>query len=58
VVTQRLWGTLLSKLRVGITISAATGLRAAYLLGVLFSWGQAAERSLYSNPGILCSYLA
>ncbi|MHB0979054.1 MAG: hypothetical protein ACYC5Q_03075 [Thermoleophilia bacterium] len=36
-----------------LTIFAATGLCAAYLLGVLFSWGQAAERSLYSNLGML-----
>lgn len=36
-----------------VTIFAATRLCAAYLLGVLFSWGQAAERSLYSNLGML-----
>lgn len=36
-----------------LTIFAATGLCAVYLLGVLFSWGQAAERSLYSNLGML-----
>ncbi len=36
-----------------LTIFAATGLCAAYLLGVLFNWGNAAERSLYSNLGML-----
>jgi diguanylate cyclase len=36
-----------------LTILAATGLCAAYLLGALFNWGDVAERSLYSNLGLL-----
>lgn len=36
-----------------LTILAATMLCAAYLLGALFNWGDVAERSLYSNLGLL-----
>lgn len=36
-----------------LTIFAATGLCATYLLGVLLNWGDAGERSLYSNLGML-----
>lgn len=36
-----------------LTILAATGLCAVYLLGALFNWGDVAERSLYSNLGML-----
>lgn len=36
-----------------LTILAATALCAAYLLGALFNWGHTAERSLYSNLGLL-----
>lgn len=36
-----------------VTILAATMLCAAYLLGALLNWGQVAERSLYSNLGML-----
>ena len=36
-----------------LTIFAATGLCTTYLLGVLLHWGDAGERSLYSNLGML-----
>ena len=36
-----------------LTIVAATGLCATYLLGVLLHWEDAGERSLYSNLGML-----
>jgi hypothetical protein len=36
-----------------LTILAATGLCAAYLVGVLMNWGDVAERSLYANLGML-----
>lgn len=36
-----------------LTILAATGLCAAYLLAALFNWEHVAERSLYSNLGLL-----
>ncbi len=36
-----------------LTILAATGLCAVYLLGVLLNWGDVGERSLYANLGML-----
>lgn len=36
-----------------LTILLATGLCVAYLIGVFVNWGQAADRSLYANLGMI-----
>lgn len=41
-----------------LTILAATALCAAYLLAALLNWGDVAERSLYSNLGLLPAGMA
>jgi hypothetical protein len=36
-----------------LTILLASGLCVAYLIGVFVNWGQAADRSLYANLGMI-----
>ena len=50
--TGHLGGTLLARPWL-LTILLASGLCAAYLVGVFLNWGDAADRSLYANLGMI-----